>query len=314
MNGGDDKRSQGLQAWRFDTNHNRMIDFQRRGGDPATEGEVKLAFFGSSAFRITAPSGLTVMVDPWRNLPTGAWDWYFHDFPVTEADIGVSTHAHFDHDALHRLDANVLLDRPVGTFQVADVRITGIADKHAIDASNAIYDMHLINSVFGGQKLDPPDNCRSFDNCLVLIETGGLRFLHWGDNRHDAPDEIWHQLGEIDVALLPIDDSQHVMGYAMSEAIISRLKPKIVVPHHYYTWHIVQRGSTLLPATKWLAGQERVRNLTAFETIYSTSNLPADTTVDHFGDNVAFDVERWHANHGKIIDLSGVKRGPATQR
>ena len=47
------------------------------------------------------------MIDPWRNYPSRTWDWYFHDFPVTLVDVGVSTHAHFDHDALHRLDAHV---------------------------------------------------------------------------------------------------------------------------------------------------------------------------------------------------------------
>ena len=51
------------------------------------------------------------MIDPWRNHSSRRWDWYFHDFPVTATDFGASTHAHVDHDALHRLDAHVLLDR-----------------------------------------------------------------------------------------------------------------------------------------------------------------------------------------------------------
>ena len=226
----NDMLANGLNSWRQATNHNRMIDFQRRceGSEP-----VRLAHFGSSAFRITTPAGLTIMIDPWRNIPTGKWDWYFHDFPLTAVDIGISTHAHFDHDGLHLLDASVLLDRLIGTYQFGDVTITGIADKHAIDASHAMYDMHLINSTFGGQKLDPPDNCRSFDNCIVIVETGGLRIAHWGDNRHNAPDEIYAQLQDIDILLLPVDDSQHVMSYGMTDEIIKRVQPKIVVPHHY---------------------------------------------------------------------------------
>ena len=115
----------GLGAWRQQSNQNRMIGFQRAA--PAI-GPVKLAFFGSSAFRVTAPSGMTVMIDPWRNHPAGRWDWYFHDMPGVAVDVGVSTHAHFDHDALHLLDASVLLDRPVGVWEFADVRIEGVAD------------------------------------------------------------------------------------------------------------------------------------------------------------------------------------------
>jgi len=295
---GKDKLASGLNSWRHATNHNRMLDFQRRceGDEPA-----KLAYFGSSAFRITSPAGLTVMIDPWRNIPTGKWDWYFHDFPLTEVDIGVSTHAHFDHDALHRLDASVLLDRLIGTYSFGDIKITGIADKHAIDASAAMYDMHLINSYFGGQKLDPPDNCRSFDNCIVIIETGGLRIVHWGDNRHNAPDDVWNRIGPVDILLLPIDDSEHVMSYAMTNEIIARMAPRVVVPHHYYVWNVVQRQSTLLPVTKWLATQTQVQELSSAEVEYAPSSLPTALTIDYFGNHVAFDVEAWHAKNGLVL-------------
>lgn len=292
----------GLNSWRLQTNHNRMVDLQGSGQSAASpSSDVKLAHFASSAFRITSPSGLTIMIDPWRNLPTGKWDWYFHDFPLTAVDIGISTHAHFDHDALHLLDASVLLDRLIGTYEFADVKITGIADKHAIDASNAIYDMHLINSAFGGQNLDPPDNARSWDNCMIMVETGGLRILHWGDNRHNPPEDIWQRLGQVDILLLPVDDSQHVMGYTMSDEIIARLAPKVVVPHHYYIWNIVQRQSTLLPVDRWLATQPNVRNLESGETTYTRDSLPTSTTIDHFGNHVAFDVTAWHADNGLIL-------------
>ncbi|MDH3669375.1 MAG: MBL fold metallo-hydrolase [Paracoccaceae bacterium] len=288
----------GPSAWRSQSNQNRMIEFQRTA---PVGGPVKLAFFGSSAFRITAPSGLTIMLDPWRNLPTGKWDWYFHDFPMTAVDIGVSTHAHFDHDALNRLDASVLLDRLIGTYEFADVKITGIPDKHAVDATYATFDFHMINSYFGGQKLDPPDNARSWDNCLIKVETGGVSILHWGDNRHNAPEEVWERIGPVDILLIPVDDSQHVMGNPMVEEVITRVAPKVVVPHHYYTWNVVQRQSTLLPVTEWLATQPRVRELESAETAYAPESLPAETTVDYFGDHVAFDVEAWHAANGLVV-------------
>ena len=285
----------GLSAWRKPTNHNRMIDFQRSASGA---GAVEVAYFGGSAFRITAPSGVSVMIDPWRNLPTGKWDWYFHDFPETAVDIGVSTHAHFDHDALERLDASVLLDRLIGTYAFADVRITGIADKHAIDASAAMYDMHLINSYFGGQALDPPNNARSWDNCLIIVETGGLRLLHWGDNRHDAPDEIWDRIGPIDILFMPVDDSQHVMANTMVADVIQRVAPKVVIPHHYYIWNVVQRSSTLLPATDWLATQADVRHLDSAAVQYTPEAMPTTCRVDSFGDHVAFDVAAWHKANG----------------
>ena len=88
-----------LNVWQMTTNHNRMIELQA-DRSPPRDGPVEIAYYGSSAFRITSPNGVSVMIDPWRNHPSRRWDWYFHDFPVTATDIGTSTHAHFDHDAL----------------------------------------------------------------------------------------------------------------------------------------------------------------------------------------------------------------------
>ena len=164
------------------SNHNRMIELQAdhsprksRATDP-----VELAYFGSSAFRITSPRGVSVMIDPWRNHPSRSWDWYFHDFPVTPVDVGASTHAHFDHDALHRLDAHVLLDRLIGKYQFGDLTIYGLADKHATDSSCAIYDFKKIHQRFHDTSIEPPDNPRSWDHCLIVVETGGVRIVRTG--------------------------------------------------------------------------------------------------------------------------------------
>ena len=249
----------GLTAWKRRTNHNRMLDFQAADlPPPEASGTVGLEFFGSSAYRVTAPSGMTVMLDPWRNHPSGKWDWYFHDFPLTEVDIGVSTHAHFDHDALDRLDAGALMM----AFEGIDVR--------------------------------PPNNPRSWDHCLVLVETGGLRILHWADNRPNPLEAVWQALGRIDVLLMPIDDSRHVMGWDAAESVIARLKPKIVVPHHYYIWNVVQRQSTLQPAKPWVAAQLDVWEPDGPSVSLTPELLAAaDGQVLHFGDRVGFDVDAW---------------------
>ena len=285
----------GLNVWQMSSNHNRMIEIQRERV-PAKNGPVEIAYFGSSAFRITSPLGVSVMIDPWRNHPARHWDWYFHDFPVTAVDIGASTHAHFDHDALHRLDAHVLLDRLIGTYAFADLTITGLADKHAVDSSCATYDFKKIHKRFHGTDIEPPDNPRSWDHCLLLVQSGGLRIVHWGDNRHDPPPGIWDALGEIDIALLPIDGSQHVMGHAMAESIIDRLRPRVVIPHHYYIWDVLQRQSTLLPADAWVAARAAHERIGAPRRSYQRTDIRHLDRMGHFfGDHVAFDRDAWHA-------------------
>ena len=287
----------GLNTWQLMTNHNKMIELQKiiHYGEnlPATK-HVEIAFFGSSAFRITSPAGISVMCDPWRIFPTRNWDCYFLDFPRVSVDIGISTHAHFDHDALHRLDAHVLLDRLIGTYKFGDISICGIADKHETDSSNAIYDFKKIIFEFDGIDISPPNNPRSWDHCLIVIETGGLRIVDWGDNRHNPPNEIWEMLGQVDIALLPIDSSRHVMGWAMVEKIIDRLKPKIIIPHHYYIYDVIQRASTLQTADDWVKERESAVWLDNSIKTYTPESVSSlDRVVHYFGSHVAFDTKAW---------------------
>ena len=286
----------GLSGWRMASNHNRMMELQRTSMK-AGAGAVKVDYFGSSAFKITSPSGITLMIDPWRNHPSRKWDWYFDDFPLTEVDIGISSHAHFDHDALHLLDAHVLLDRLIGTYTFGDLKITGIADKHATDSSAAVYDFKRIIKEFDNIDITPPNNPRSWDHCLLLIETGGLKILAWGDNRHNPPEEVWAAVSDIDIVLLPIDDSQHVISFAHAKGIIERLSPSIIIPHHYYIFDVTVRQSTLQPADGWLTTQANVVRLTNSSVTYQPKDLiNVDKRIDFFDGNVAFDKKKWLSN------------------
>jgi hypothetical protein len=93
---------------------------------------VTIEYWGHCAFKITSPRGLTLLFDPWRNDSSGYWGvWFPKEFSMPVVDIGLSTHTHFDHDAIDRIQATMILDRMVGTYEFGDVKITGIADKHA---------------------------------------------------------------------------------------------------------------------------------------------------------------------------------------
>jgi L-ascorbate metabolism protein UlaG (beta-lactamase superfamily) len=283
----------GLNVWQMTSNHNRMIELQA-DNSPPRDGPVELAYYGSSAFKITSPRGVSVMIDPWRNHPSRTWDWYFRDFPITAVDVGISTHAHFDHDALHRLDAHVLLDRLIGMYRFGDLTVYGFADKHAIDSSCGLYDFKKIHRLLHGTDIAPPDNPRSWDHCLIVMETGGMRILHWGDNRHNPPASIWKALGHIDIALLPIDGSQHVMGHVHAESIIEQLNPRVIVPHHYYIWDVIQRQSTLLPADSWVESRVGAERIAGPRKIYQIAELDKlEGAVHFFGDQVDFDKDSW---------------------
>ena len=249
--------STGLDTWKSGKNNNRIIDIQNNGGTQADTGKVGIAFFSNSSFQVTSPRGISIIIDPWRNDPSGAWGlWYRMDFPKIDVDIGMSTHAHFDHDAIDKIDANMLLDRMAGSFSLGDVKITGIADKHQCVAPGIVAWTDAVKQFEGREDVCPPTNARHFDNTLFLIETGGLRLLMWGDNRPNPPQEVWDQIGEVDMVFLPVDGSRHILDYAQADEIFAKTGAKVAIPHHYLVPETTFVTSTLQPATEWVETHE----------------------------------------------------------
>jgi len=159
----------GLTSWKSGLNHDRIIQIQNEGGTREAADGVEIAYFSNSSFQVTSPRGISIIVDPWRNDPSGAWGlWYHVEYPAAEVDIGMSTHAHFDHDALDKIDANMLLDRMGGSFELGDVKITGIADKHQCVAPGLVPWTEAVKQ-FEGRDDPCVDNFRHMDNTNAKI-------------------------------------------------------------------------------------------------------------------------------------------------
>jgi L-ascorbate metabolism protein UlaG (beta-lactamase superfamily) len=239
-------------AW----NDNSLISVQKDGGDPTRSGDVKIEYYGHDAFKITSPRGLTVLTDPWRNDPTGVYPkWFLNEFPALQADIVLSTHAHFDHDDVERPNGLIVLERLVGQFNLGDIEVTGLADKHKCEPSppdepgSASTDLHV--------ETCPPNNVIAFDNAIQIIETGGLRVAIWGDNRAAPNPSLDHYLKNIDVLVLPVET---ILTRAEVDAIVRKYDPKAVIPSHYFLDGLTTDGSGLDSADKWVNDQEKVHH------------------------------------------------------
>jgi L-ascorbate metabolism protein UlaG (beta-lactamase superfamily) len=219
-------------------NDSFLTEIQARGGYPARPGNVHIEFFGHNAFRITTPEGLTILTDPWRNDPTGHYPkWFLHKFPAVRVDIVLSTHAHFDHDAVDAPDARMVLDRLAGEFKLGDVDIMGLADKHQCESTPC-----------------PAKNETGFENAIQIIATGGLRIAIWGDNRA-VPDPVLDPyLKNLDVLILPIDT---VLTRTEADAIIAKYDPRAVIPSHYFIDGFTTTASGVTSSEGWVSEQEK---------------------------------------------------------
>jgi L-ascorbate metabolism protein UlaG (beta-lactamase superfamily) len=273
--GADGQRSGRSASFSPAWNDNSLIAAQRAGGEPHRSGDVKIEFYGHDAFKITSPGGLTVLADPWRNDPTGAYPkWFLNEFPAIPVDIVLSTHAHFDHDAVERPRGLIILERLIGEFKLGDVQINGLADKHVCDSTHT--------------ETCPPNNPIQFDNAIQIIETGGLRIAVWGDNRAMPDPFLDDFLKDVDVLILPVET---VLTPAQVEAIVRKYDPKAVIPAHYYVHGLTTSTSGLESPERWVNEQQKlyhadVRRLDRADLTLNPAELKgAHHRVYYFGDH-----------------------------
>ena len=215
---------------------------------------MELTYFGHCAFRWETPGGVTVMADPYRNR-AGRY-WFSRLFPDVHCDLGLISHAHFDHDAADRLPEAASVLRMPGDFSAGDLKIRGIGDFHS-----------------------GPSRLSDFPNVMFRLEVDGVSFLHIGDNRADWPPEVERAVGEVDVLMVTVDDSVHLLTYDEVDGLVERLEPRVVIPMHYFIPGLSASGNDLLPPEGWLQGRQTVRRLDSHHTGFSPENLPGSTEV-----------------------------------
>ena len=215
---------------------------------------VTLSYYGHCSFQWTTPLGIRVLIDPYGNREERRW--FLREFPSVEADLLLMTHSHFDHDALERVRGDPTVLRNAGHFQISDLSVWGITDLHS--------------STWGGHGMA---------NTIFTLEAGGVRTCHIGDNRADIPPEVRRAIGPVDVLMVTVDDSCHLLSYDEVDALVRLLKPLVVIPMHYYIPGLTTLESTLELPEGWLQRQQRVRRIGSDTVALSPEVMPAEREV-----------------------------------
>ena len=206
----------------------------------------------------TSKGGVRVLIDPFGNSPKNRW--FVRPFPSVTADVVLVTHDHFDHNAIGSVSGDPTVLRGPGVFSSGDVVVRGVADLHAGTSGRA-----------------------GMRNMIFTVECDDVRYCHIGDNRHDIPASVWTQLGEVDVLMVTVDDSCHLLTYEQVAALVQETAPGVVVPMHYYVDGLTTGTSTLETSERWLADQLDVRRLEAATVDIGRGDLPDGRQVWAFG-------------------------------
>jgi L-ascorbate metabolism protein UlaG (beta-lactamase superfamily) len=277
-------------AYAQNKNNTRVIAAHYYGGLRESIGEVTLTYYGMSAMKITTPKGVELFFDPWKNPCDPSWGgiWYSMRMPMTHCDIGFTTHSHFDHNAFEMLDASMILKNFIGEYNFADFKVTGIADKHIAETQSSVYTKEVLEEIYPFPNVAWEDR----DNTIYLIETGGLRIVHWGDNRQNPPQDVWDRLQNIDIAILPVSDDGRTLTPEWADKIAQKMGAKVVIPTHYFLEGInIPNAGWDKSAIEYAQAREHTLLDTHTITFSSETIKGYNNHVIYFGNNVPFEIE-----------------------
>ena len=218
----------------------------------AAGAEATIEYVAHACFVIESPAGTRVAIDPYN---TNRWLGYH--FPDSlEADAVLVTHPHYDHDADYAFGSDVPVFRAPGAFALGDIQVRGFAGRHA----------------------DPYGKEFGQRNTVWLIEVGGVRILHLGDNG-PLTEELIEQIGKIDVLMPPVDDLEHILKFAEIAEIERELEPSVTIPMHYRIEAISELPKSVGPIDEWLAARPRVRRIETNRVTLGRGSLPQRNEV-----------------------------------
>lgn len=165
---------------------------------------MKIKWLGHSCFLMTSSKGTRVLADPFD-------EQVGYELPSVEADIVTTSHDHFDHGYTKIVKGTFLHVNKPGEVIKDGVHIFGIKTYH-----------------------DKTSGSKRGINIVYIYDIDGLRICHFGDIGHIPSAQQLAEIGEIDIALLPVGGI-FTVNAAEAYEIIKLLKPQITIPMHFET-------------------------------------------------------------------------------
>ncbi len=159
--------------------------------------KIKIEFIGHACFKL-AFGDWSRVVDPYGNGSVPGLD----DVQAAALDV-LCSHGHHDHNAAHL---------------VKQIRMFAPAPQ-----TKKVKTCH-----------DNEGGAKRGENIVHVFEYEGLKLAHFGDLGHVLTDEQVKEIGEIDVALIPVGGF-YTVDRPTAKQIARQLNAKVIIPMHYRT-------------------------------------------------------------------------------
>ncbi|RZN37163.1 MAG: metal-dependent hydrolase [Methanosarcinales archaeon] len=202
------------------------------------ETTTSIQWLGHATFKITTSDGKTVLIDPWitdnPKCPINLSD-------ITEADIILVTHDHFDHIS----DVVELANTTGATVVCQPETAQRLISEKNLSKSQVIHEKGM--NTGGSVKIENVTitmtqafhSSETGDPTGYIIRTkDGTTIYHAGDTGIFQSMKLLGEIYDIDIALLPIG-SVFTMDPIQAAHSLKLIKPKIAIPMHYGTFPIL---------------------------------------------------------------------------
>ncbi len=181
---------------------------------------MKIQWLGHSSFLIET-SGIKILTDPFDNSIG-----YATIFP--DVDIVLVSHEHFDHNAVENVPSYKQVIKGNVEKEFEGIKIKGIAGYH--------------------------DNRKGLLRgkiTMFKVQSEDISLLHLGDLGTLLTDKQLKEIGEVDIAMVPVG-GKYTIEPGEAWEVIKQLNPKIVIPMHYKTPFLTL---DILPLDSFLEGK-----------------------------------------------------------
>ena len=211
-------------------------------------GEVRLTFVGHSTWLIESPKGVRI-----------ATDYTGHHGGGRLPDIVTMNRAHATH----------YTDYP-------DPKIPHVLRGWDFAAGFADHDLRFrdvhVRAVPTDIRAGDEDGTLPFGNSIFVFEVAGLCIGHLGHLHHELSLQQLGQIGQLDIVMAPVDGT-YTMEHAGMLAVLKQLKPRVVLPMHYFSPGTVAR---FIAVAK---GEFQAVYQSEHTAVFQRGNLPAKPTI-----------------------------------
>lgn len=175
---------------------------------------MEITWLGHSSFRLKGKNG-TVITDPYDSSLVG------FKFPKVTSDIVTISHDHSDHNEFKQISGSPnppkVLSTP-GEYEIGGISIFGIHSYH-----------------------DDKEGTLRGSNTIYVISLDNIRICHLGDLGHKLTQDHLAQIGQVDIALVPVG-GVFTIDPSQAQEVVASMEPKVVIPMHYKTEGINQQN------------------------------------------------------------------------